>query len=216
MDKENILKWMTDCGVVAIVRLDRSEQLLKVAESIKAGGVDVIEFTMTTPNALPIIEESAKEFGDEVLLGAGTVLDPQTARASILAGAQFVVSPSSNKGTIEMCRRYSKIVVPGALTPTEILTAWEWGADLVKVFPARLGGPRYIRDILAPLPQIKLVPTGGVGPDNTADFLKAGAVAVAVGSSLVSRKAVEEGNFALLTENARKLVAAVKEARGQG
>lgn len=216
MDKENILKWMTDCGVVAIVRLDRSEQLLKVAESIKAGGVDVIEFTMTTPNALPIIEESAKEFGDEVLLGAGTVLDPQTARASILAGAQFVVSPSSNKGTIEMCRRYSKIVVPGALTPTEILTAWEWGADLVKVFPARLGGPRYIRDILAPLPQIKLVPTGGVGPDNAADFLKAGAVAVAVGSSLVSRKAVEEGNFALLTENARKLVAAVKEARGQG
>ncbi|MFB0545437.1 MAG: bifunctional 4-hydroxy-2-oxoglutarate aldolase/2-dehydro-3-deoxy-phosphogluconate aldolase [Anaerolineae bacterium] len=216
MDKETILKWMTDCGVVAIVRLDRSEQLLKVAESIKAGGVDVIEFTMTTPNALPIIEESAKEFGDEVLLGAGTVLDPQTARASILAGAQFVVSPSSNKGTIEMCRRYSKVVVPGALTPTEILTAWEWGADLVKVFPARLGGPRYIRDVLAPLPQIKLVPTGGVGPDNAADFLKAGAVAVAVGSSLVSRKAVEEGNFALLTENARKLVAAVKEARGQG
>lgn len=214
MDKSQILKTILDCGVIAIVRFERSEQLVQVAQAIKAGGVNVIEFTMTTPNALKIIEESAQEFGDEVLLGAGTVLDPETARAAILAGAQFIVSPTLNPKTIEVCHRYGKVAVPGTLTPTEILTAWELGADLIKVFPADLGGPAYIKAVLAPLPQVKLVPTGGVSLENTADFIKAGAVAVAVGSNLVNKKAVAEGNFPLLTKLAQQFIAAVKEARG--
>lgn len=214
MDKSQILKTILDCGVIAIVRFERSEQLIKVAQAIKAGGVSVIEFTMTTPNALKIIEESAKEFGDEVLLGAGTVLDPETTRAAILAGAQFIVSPTLNSRTIEVCHRYSKVVMPGTLTPTEILTAWEWGADLIKVFPAAMGGSRYIKAVLAPLPQVKLVPTGGVSLENAADFIKAGAAAVAVGSNLVNKKAVAEGNFPLLTKLARQFIEAVKETRG--
>jgi 2-dehydro-3-deoxyphosphogluconate aldolase/(4S)-4-hydroxy-2-oxoglutarate aldolase len=214
VEKSQILKTIWDCGVVAIVRFERSEQLVEVAQAIKAGGVNVIEFTMTTPNALKIIEESAREFGDEVLLGAGTVLDPETARAAILAGAQFIVSPTLSARTIEVCHRYSKVVVPGTLTPTEILTAWEWGADLIKVFPAALGGPSYIKAVLAPLPQVKLVPTGGVSLENTADFIKAGAVAVAVGSNLVNKKAVAEGNFPLLTKLAQQFIEEVKGARG--
>lgn len=195
--------------VVAIVRLDTSAQLMRVAEAIRAGGVEIIEFTMTTPNALEIIGESAREFGEEVLLGAGTVLDPETARAAISAGARFLVSPTLDRQSIEMCHRYGVIAIPGTLTPTEILTGWEWGADLIKVFPARLGGPSYIRDVLAPLPQVRLVPTGGVGPSNAADFIHAGAAAVGVGGALVSSKVVREGNFELLTERARQLMAAV-------
>lgn len=214
MDKSQILQTILDCGVVAIVRFERSEQLVQVAQAIRAGGVNVIEFTMTTPNALKVIEESAQQFGDEVLLGAGTVLDPETARAAILAGAQFIVSPTLNPKTIEVCHRYSKVAVPGTLTPTEILTAWELGADLIKVFPADLGGPAYIKAVLAPLPQVKLVPTGGVSLENTADFIKAGAVAVAVGSNLVDKKAVAEGNFPLLTKLAQQFIEAVKGARG--
>lgn len=214
MDKERSLKRMVDCGVVAIVRFDRSEQLVQVAQAIKAGGVDVIEFTMTTPNALAILEASTREFGDDVLLGAGTVLDPETARAAILSGARFIVSPSLNPQVIELCHRYSVIVVPGALTPTEILTAWELGSDLVKVFPATAMGPAYIKDVLAPLPQVRLLPTGGVSLDNVGEFIKAGATAVAAGSSLVEKKAVAVRDFARLTETARNFVAAIRQARG--
>ncbi len=214
MDKERNLKRIVDCGVLAIVRFERSEQLVQVAQAIKAGGVDVIEFTMTTPNALAILEASTREFGDDVLLGAGTVLDPETARAAILSGARFVVSPSLNPKVIELCHRYSVIVVPGALTPTEILTAWELGADLVKVFPAAAMGPGYIKDVLAPLPQVKLLPTGGVSLGNVAEFIKAGATAVAAGSSLVEKKAVAARDFARLTETARTFIAAIREARG--
>ena len=216
MGKEENLKRIIDCGVTAIVRFELSEQLVQVARAIKAGGVDIIEFTMTTPNALAIIEESAREFGDEVLLGAGTVLDAETARAAILAGAEFIVSPTLSRATIEVCRRYSKIVIPGTMTPTEILTAWEWGADLIKVFPvSQIGGPGYIKAVLAPLPQVKLVPTGGVNLENAADFIRAGAVAVAAGSSLVRKKAIAEGDFETLTETARKFAAAVREARAE-
>jgi len=150
---------------------------------------------------------------EDVLVGAGTVLDPETARAAILAGADFIVSPTLNLSVIEVCRRYSKIVVPGAFTPTEILTAWEAGADIVKVFPATVGGPRYLMDIRGPLPQIRLVPTGGVTLENTPDFIRAGAVAVAAGTSLVDKKAVSEKRYDLITENARKFVEAVKMAR---
>ena len=214
MKKEEILNWVVDRGVVAVVRLGSSGQLMEVAQAIKAGGVDVIEFTMTTPNALGIIEESARQFGGEVLLGAGTVLDSETARAAILAGAKFVVAPTLSRATMEMCHRYGVVAIPGAMTPTEILTAWEWGADLVKVFPAGLGGPGYIKDILAPLPQVRLVPTGGVEPGNAAEFIRAGAAAVAVGSALVDKQAVAEGKFDILTERARQLAAAVREGRG--
>lgn len=214
MDKAASLGRILDAGVVAIVRLDSAGQLGEVARAIKAGGADVIEFTMTTPGALEIIAAASSEFGDQVLLGAGTVLDAETARAAILAGARFIVSPTLNGATVDLCHRYSAVAVPGAFTPTEILTAWEWGADLVKVFPAGVGGPGYIKDVLAPLPQVRLVPTGGVSVENAADFIKAGAAAVAVGSSLVNKDLVAAGDFKTLTEKARGLVAAVRGARG--
>lgn len=214
MHRDEQVRLIEESGIVAIVRFDRSEQLIQVAKAIKAGGVAIIEFTMTTPNALGIIEESAREFGDKVLLGAGTVLDAETARAAILAGAEFIVGPTLDPGVIEVCRRYSKVVIPGAFSPTEILTAWQWGADFVKVFPATLGGPSYLKAIREPLPQVKLIPVGGVSLENVADFIKAGAVAVAVGGNLVKKRAIAEGNFAELTETARQFVAAIRGARG--
>jgi 2-dehydro-3-deoxyphosphogluconate aldolase/(4S)-4-hydroxy-2-oxoglutarate aldolase len=211
--RDEQVRLIEESGIIAIVRFDRPEQLIQVAQAIRAGGVGIIEFTMTTPNALDIIEESGREFGDEVLLGAGTVLDAETARAAILAGAEFIVSPTLDPEVIEVCRRYSKVVIPGAFTPTEILTAWQRGADFVKVFPASFGGPGYLKAIRGPLPQVKLIPVGGVSLENSADFIRAGAVAVAVGGNLVKKSAIAEGNFAELTETARQFVAAVREGR---
>ena len=213
MTKEQALQYIIDTGVVAIVRLDCSEHLVRVAQAVREGGVKVIEFTLTTPDALEMIREASKILPSDVLLGAGTVLDPESARAAILAGAEFTVSPTLNPAVIEMCRRYSKVCIPGALTPTEILTAWECGADIVKVFPATLGGPQYFKDIAGPLPQIKLIPTGGVSLENAGAFIKAGAVAVAAGSNLVNAKAVKEGRFDAITEAARKYIEAIKAAR---
>ena len=211
--KEQQLRYLIDCGVIAVVRLDSADQLIRSAQAIREGGVKVIEFTLTTPNAVEMIREASRVLPDDVLLGAGTVLDPESARAAILAGAQFTVSPSLNPKVIEMCRRYSKVCIPGALTPTEILTAWEHGADIVKVFPATLGGPQYFRDLAGPFPQIRLLPTGGVSLANAGDFIRAGAVAVAAGGNLVDRKAVREGRFEVLVETARKYVEAVRLAR---
>jgi 2-dehydro-3-deoxyphosphogluconate aldolase/(4S)-4-hydroxy-2-oxoglutarate aldolase len=208
----DILKRLIDGRVIAIVRLDSGEKLVKVAEALKAGGIDVIEFTASTPGAIDMIEEAANRFGDEVLLGAGTILDPETARAAILAGAQFIVTPALNLATIEMCKRYGKPVTPGALTPTEILTAWEAGADMVKVFPASVMGPGYIKAVLAPLPQLRLVPVGGVSADNVADYFKAGATAVGVGGKLVDKAAVAQGDWSAITSQAQRLVDAVREA----
>jgi 2-dehydro-3-deoxyphosphogluconate aldolase / (4S)-4-hydroxy-2-oxoglutarate aldolase len=213
MTKEQALQYIIDTGVVAIVRLDCSEHLVRVAQAVREGGVKVIEFTLTTPDALEMIREASKILPSDVLLGAGTVLDPESARAAILAGAEFTVSPTLNPAVIEMCRRYSKVCIPGALTPTEILTAWECGADIVKVFPATLGGPQYFKDIAGPLPQIKLIPTGGVSLENAGAFIKAGAVAVAAGSNLVNAKAVKEGRFDAITEAARNYIEAIKAAR---
>jgi len=213
--REEMLQYVIDCGVIAVVRLDSGDQLVRSAQALREGGVKVIEFTMTTPNALDMIKEASKTMPGDVLLGAGTVLDPETARAAILAGAQFTVSPSLNPKVIEVCHRYSKVCIPGALTPTEILTAWECGADVVKVFPATLGGPQYFKDLAGPFPQIRLLPTGGVSLANAGDFIKAGAVAVAAGSNLVDRKAVQEGRFDAITETARKYVEAVKAARAK-
>ena len=205
MDKEKQIAMIRDAGVIAIIRAKSSGDLLEAAEAIKAGGLAIIEVTMTTPDALNVITRASAHFGDQVLFGAGTVLDPETARAAILAGAEFIVSPTLNLETIKLCRRYSKTVVAGCFTPTEILTAWEAGADFIKVFPADVGGPAYIKAVLAPLPQVALIPTGGVDLETTGPFLKAGAVAVAAGSSLVSQKILNEKNFALLTERARSM-----------
>ena len=207
----DILKHLMDSKIVAIVRLDSGEALVKVAQALKAGGLTVIEFTVSTPGAIGMINEAASVLGTDVLIGAGTVLDPETARAAILAGAEFIVTPALNLGTIQLAKRYGKPVVPGALTPTEILTAWQAGADMVKVFPASLGGPSYIKSVLAPLPQLRLVPTGGVSASNAADYLGAGAVALGVGGKLVDKAAVASGNWAALTAEARRLVAAVQE-----
>jgi len=212
-NKEKNLQDIVNCGVVAIIRVASAQEAVAVCGAIAKGGVKPIEITMTVPGAIDAIKELKGAMGDNVLLGAGTVLDPETARAVVLAGAEFVVCPTLNLEVIEVCRRYSKIVVPGAFTPTEILTAWEAGADIVKVFPATVGGPRYLRDIRGPLPQIRLMPVGGVNIDNTPDFIKAGAVGVAAGTSLVDRKAVSEGKYDIITENAKKFVEAVKLAR---
>lgn len=212
-DKDKNLQTITDCGVVAIVRVSSAREAVDVCMAIARGGVTPIEVTMTVPGALDAIREFKSAVKEDVLIGAGTVLDPETARACILAGADFIVSPTLNLEVIKVCRRYSKIIIPGTFTPTEILTAWEAGADIVKVFPASVGGPGYLKDIMGPLPQVKLVPTGGVNLETTPEFIKAGAVAVAAGTSLVNKKAVSEQNWDFITETARKFVAAVKQAR---
>jgi 2-dehydro-3-deoxyphosphogluconate aldolase/(4S)-4-hydroxy-2-oxoglutarate aldolase len=212
-DKHQTLQRILDTGIAAVIRAKSSTHLIDVAEAIKAGGVECIEVTMTTPDALKVIEEASKRFGEEVVIGVGSVLDAETARAAILAGAEFVVGPCLDLGTIEMCRTYSKPVIPGAFTPTEILTAWRAGADLVKVFPAGGFGPTYFKDVLAPLPQVKLVPTGGVNLDTAADFIKAGAAALCVGSAMMPKDAMAEGKWDVLTEIASKFVKAVREGR---
>ena len=213
MLKQEQMERIEDCGVVAIIRANSSEELIDVAAAIKEGGVDIIEVTMTTPDALRVISEVSKKYGDEVLIGVGSVLDAETARAAILAGAEFVVSPVVKQDVIEISRRYSKVVMPGAFTPTEILTAWEMGADYVKVFPSSLGGASYIKAVKAPLPQITLVPTGGVEVDNAGEFIKAGSAALGVGSALVSSRIVAARKFDVLTETAQKLVQEVQKAR---
>jgi len=208
-----ILEAIIVSGIVAVIRVNSAQEAVEVCGAIAKGGVKPIEVTMTVPGAVDVIKELRSIMKEEVILGAGTVLDSETARAVILAGAEFIVSPTLNLGVIEICRRYSKVVVPGAFTPTEILTAWEAGADIVKVFPATVGGPKYLKDILGPLPQVRLIPTGGVNLENTPDFIKAGAVAVAAGTSLVSKVALKEKRYDIITEMARKFIEAVKTAR---
>ncbi len=199
---ERILK----TKIVAVLRATSGEKLVSVAEALLAGGVEVIEVTFTVPNALGVIEKTAKTLGDRILLGAGTVLDPETARAAILAGASYIVSPTLNLEVIRLCRRYDVMVMPGALTPTEILTAWEAGADIVKVFPSEITGPRYLKAIKGPLPQVRLMPTGGVDLTTAAEFLKAGAVALGIGSALVEAKWIETGDWAAIEQRARQFV----------
>lgn len=208
----DILNRLIKEKIVAVVRLDSGDQLIKVAEALKAGGISAIEFTIPTPNSLEMIKQAAAHFGDEVLMGAGTVLDPETARAAILSGAQFIVTPALNLKTITLCRRYGKPIIPGALSPTEILTAWESGADMVKVFPADIMGPDYLKAVLAPLPHIRLVPTGGVSSENAAEFIRAGATALGVGGKLVSKSVVSKGDWVAITAEAQKLVQVVHQA----
>ncbi len=213
LGKQDLLNGLLETGVVAIVRLDSADSLLGVAEAIAAGGVRHIEFTMTTPGALRTLEQVTERYGDQVVFGAGTVLDPETARAAILAGARFVVAPNLNPAVIQLCNRYGVLSMPGALTPTEILQAWEAGADVVKVFPCSAFGPDYVKAVLAPLPQVRLAPVGGVDLSNVADYVRAGAACVGVGSSLVSNALVAGKDWAALTERARGFVAGVQAGR---
>jgi 2-dehydro-3-deoxyphosphogluconate aldolase/(4S)-4-hydroxy-2-oxoglutarate aldolase len=215
MTKTAAISQVTSSGIVAVIRAKSSELLADVAEALLEGGITVMEVTFTVPRALSVLEQVADRIGDHILLGAGTVLDSETARAAMLAGAEFIVSPSVNLEVIKICRRYDKAVLPGALTPTEVLSAWEAGADIVKIFPSDLGGPAYLKALRAPLPQVKMLPTGGVNLDTAADFLRAGACALGVGGSLVKESAIEKRDFAQITALARQFVAIVKEARGQ-
>jgi 2-dehydro-3-deoxyphosphogluconate aldolase/(4S)-4-hydroxy-2-oxoglutarate aldolase len=192
------------------------EGAIKAIEAIYRGGIRAAEITMTVPGALKALERVADQFGDKIVLGAGTVLDAETARMAMLAGAEFFVSPNLRIATIEMAQRYSKVVMPGALTPTEVLTAWEAGADIVKVFPCgNVGGPKYIKALKAPCPHIEMIPTGGVNLETAGEFLKAGACAVAVGAEMVDAKAVKEGRFEVIEEKAKQYLAVVAKARAE-
>ncbi len=211
-DKALNLKLLLDERIIPVVRAKSAQEAMRIVEAVKEGGINTMEITMTVPGAIGVMEEVAKKFGSDNLLAAGTVLDAETARLSILAGAEFIVGPCLNIELIKICRRYSKIVIPGAMTPTEILKAWEMGADIVKVFPAgNLGGPSYIKAIKAPLPQVLLNPTGGINLDNAADFIKSGASVISVGSALVDKKAIREKKFEIITEKARKFLEEVKK-----
>jgi 2-dehydro-3-deoxyphosphogluconate aldolase/(4S)-4-hydroxy-2-oxoglutarate aldolase len=212
--KEKALALIREIGLVPIVRAPSPEDAMLGAEAIIAGNIGIAEITMTVPNAIQVLEKVTDKFGDKVLLGAGTILDPETCRAALLAGAQFIVTPSLNLQVIELCHRYSKPCFPGALTPTEIVTAWQAGADMVKIFPAGpVGGAKYIKALKGPFPQIDFVPTGGVNLETTPEFIKAGAAAVAVGGELVDLKALRAGQLDVISANARKYVEAVRAAR---
>src|SRR4051812_32698314 len=213
MSKESQLRQVLDSGIVAVVRSRDSLQLVEVAKALADGGVSVIEITMTVPDALEVIRAVRKALGDRILLGAGTILDSETARAALLAGAEFLVAPTINLDVIRLCQRYDKLVMPGAFTPTEILTAWEAGADIVKVFPADVVGPAFFKAVRAPLPQVRLMPTGGVDLTTAAEFLKAGACCLGVGGQLVEPKAVAERNFDRIRELARQYVDVVTKFR---
>jgi 2-dehydro-3-deoxyphosphogluconate aldolase/(4S)-4-hydroxy-2-oxoglutarate aldolase len=196
--------------IVAVIRSEHSDKLIDAARALSAGGVKIMEVTFTVPKALRVLETVCDALGDEVLLGAGTVLDAETARAAILAGARFLVSPHTNRALIELAHRYDVLVIPGALTPTEVVTAWEAGADIVKIFPSDLGGPQYIKALRAPLPQVRMMPTGGVTLETAAAFLRAGACALGVGSALVEAQAIAAGQWQRLEELARQYVACVR------
>jgi 2-dehydro-3-deoxyphosphogluconate aldolase / (4S)-4-hydroxy-2-oxoglutarate aldolase len=200
-------------GIVAVIRSTDGEALVDVAEALVAGGVDIVEITFTVPKPHQVLERVAARMGDRALVGAGTVLDAETARVALLAGAQFVVTPVVSLPVIETCRRYGKLVASGAFTPTEVLTAWQAGADIVKVFPAEIGGPAYLKALRGPLPQVRLMPTGGVTLTTAADFLRAGACALGVGSSLVEDAAIKARDFGQITSRARQFTEIVRTTR---
>jgi 2-dehydro-3-deoxyphosphogluconate aldolase/(4S)-4-hydroxy-2-oxoglutarate aldolase len=214
MSRDSTLRRILDCGIVAVVRADSGDQLVKVVAALVEGGVTAAEITFTVPDAIGVLSRVRGELGDTVALGAGTVLDPETARAALLAGAEYIVSPTLNLDVIRLCRRYDRAVLPGAFTPTEILAAWEAGADVVKVFPADVGGPAYLKALRGPLPQVRLMPTGGVDLDTAEPFLRAGACCLGVGSQLVDPKAVAAGDFDRIRDLAAKYVAIVRRCRG--
>jgi 2-dehydro-3-deoxyphosphogluconate aldolase / (4S)-4-hydroxy-2-oxoglutarate aldolase len=213
---QDVLKRIRDVGIVPVVRATSANEARAAVEAIRAGGIDILEITLTVPGAVQIIADLTRRIGDDALIGAGTVLDAKSAQACIDAGARFIVSPALDIPTIEICLRRGVAVFPGALTPTEIVTAWKAGAHAVKVFPANaLGGASYLKSVKAPLPQIELIPTGGVSLKNVADFIAAGAFALGVGADLVDLAALRRGEANTITEKARQYVAAVAAARAE-
>ena len=209
-DKSEVIQTIKDIGVIPVVRATSADEAMRAIDAIREGGISILEITMTVPGAVALIEQVSKRYGDVATVGAGTVLDPETATACISAGARFVVSPALNLDTIACCRRHDVAVMPGALTPTEVVQAWNAGADFVKVFPAgAVGGPSYLKALKAPLPHIELVPTGGVSLKTAADFIKAGAAALGVGADLVDIKA----QASIITERAKQFVEIVRQAR---
>ena len=214
MDKKQVLDRIIECGVVAIVRGQSDELILKAIEAALAGGINVIEVTFTVPNALQIIEKLAGQLSDDVILGAGTVLTPEKAASAIDAGARFIVSPNTNISVIEMAKSRGVPVCPGALTPTEVVTAWQAGADVIKIFPANVMGPKYLKDLHGPLPDVPFMPTGGVNLSTAREYLENGAVALGVGGDLINKKLMDEGNFAEITSRARQFRQIIREYRG--
>lgn len=213
LSRTDVLQIIESTGLVAIIRADSGDQLVQVCRALLDGGVTVTEITMTTPGALEAINQASKQLAGKCLIGVGSVLDAETARLAILAGAQFIVAPTTNPAVIEMAHRYGKPVIPGALTPTEIMNAWQQGADVVKIFPANHFGPTYLKDVLAPMPQLKLTPTGGVTLDTIKDWLDAGACALGVGSALVKKDLIQKQDWKSLTALSQQFVDGVKAAR---
>jgi 2-dehydro-3-deoxyphosphogluconate aldolase/(4S)-4-hydroxy-2-oxoglutarate aldolase len=213
MTKSEIIQRLLDPGIIAIIRADSSEQLVEAAEALLAGGVTAMEVTMTTPNALEVITAVTQKFGDAILMGVGSVIDPKTVYAAVSAGAEFIVTPVTKPQVIAAANQLEKPIASGAFTPTECLLAHESGADFVKLFPAEVGGPAYIKSILAPLPMLRIVPTGGVTPETADAFLKAGSAALGAGSALVSKEILQKKDWAELAKRARDFVAAVRKVK---
>ncbi len=214
MTKEEVRRRIIEVGICPVVRAQSPEQAVAATEAVCAGGIPVVEITMTVPGAVEVIAELSRTVSKDILVGAGTVLDAETAQRCIDAGAQFLVSPGFDLATVKLANAQKKLIMAGALTPTEVITAWNAGADFVKIFPCgNLGGAAYIKALKGPLPQVPMVPTGGVNMQTAADFIKAGAAALGIGGELVSAGALKSGNLALITETARQFVNIVREAR---
>lgn len=214
-EKETVRKQLVDEGVITIIRAPSSEAIMDIARALAAGGAHAVEITMTVPGAIEALRGVAKEMGDELLLGVGTVLDAETAKAAVEAGAQYVVAPCFDAPTVEWCRKNDVTVCPGCFTATEIVTAWRAGADFVKVFPTSVGGPGLIKALRGPLPQVPMIATGGVSDKTAGEFIRAGAVALGVGSWLVDKKSIAEGNWAEITRKAKVLLDEVRKARAE-
>ncbi len=213
-DRQTILNSLKDTGVVAVIRADKADDLIDVGRALRQGGVKFIEITMTVPGALAVIEKATVALkDDDVYIGAGTVLDAETARQAILAGANYVVSPVFRPDLVAICKRYSVAVMPGALTPTEVLNAWEAGADIVKIFPAGVGGPQFFKDLKGPFPHIEIMPTGAVNRKTCPEFIKAGACAVGVGGELAGKPLIAARDFTTIAQNARDFIALVEQGR---
>jgi len=216
MEKRHVLNLMVSEGFIPLIRAASASEAIDIADAIRDGGASFLEITMTVPAAIDVIKELALKYKDDLIIGAGTVLDAETGRAALLAGAQFLVSPTVSLDLIALAHRYSTVVIPGATTPTEILTAWNAGADLVKVFPASLlGGPNYVKAVKGPLPQVLLMPSGGVRVENAGDYIRAGASVVAAGGELVDKEAVKQRAFQIITANTGAFLNAIQEARAQ-
>jgi 2-dehydro-3-deoxyphosphogluconate aldolase/(4S)-4-hydroxy-2-oxoglutarate aldolase len=216
LTKDEVWKRLIAVGIIPVVRAKSAPMAVAAAEAVLAGGITIVEVTMTVPGALDVIRELALAMGDKVVVGAGTVLDSETAARCLEAGAEFLVSPGFDLHTVKLANHKGKLIMAGALTPTEVITAWNAGADMVKIFPCgNVGGPRYIKALRGPLPQIPMVPTGGVNLQTAGDFIRAGAIALGVGSELISPHALQSGNTALITAAAREYIAAVRQARDE-